>query len=150
MASLGSNMTSRLVDALYTEAMLLADEMRGYFDDQGLAERDALPPRERAAFACEALKGTARLMQVIGWLLMRRAIEHGELAEGDPSSAERRLGEAPAVDREALQRFPEGARRLLTAVVELYDRVRRIDEAAEPVSVSPAHSLLQKIQGSLR
>ena len=27
--------TSRLIDSLYTEAMLLADEARSYFDDAG-------------------------------------------------------------------------------------------------------------------
>ena len=31
--------TSRLIDSLYTEAMLLADETRSYFDDIGRDER---------------------------------------------------------------------------------------------------------------
>lgn len=32
--------TSRLIDSLYTEAMLLADEARSYFDDAGRDERE--------------------------------------------------------------------------------------------------------------
>ena len=34
--------TSRLIDSLYTEAMLLADEARAYFDDAGRDERSTL------------------------------------------------------------------------------------------------------------
>jgi len=34
--------TSRLIDSLYTEAMLLADEARSYFDDAGREDRAML------------------------------------------------------------------------------------------------------------
>ena len=34
-----ARITSRLIDSLYTEAMLLADEARSYFDDAGRDER---------------------------------------------------------------------------------------------------------------
>ena len=38
-----------LIDALYVEAMVLADEARSYFDDGGRLEREALAPMgERA------------------------------------------------------------------------------------------------------
>ena len=33
----------RLIDSLYVEAMLLADDARSYFDDDGREERDAFP-----------------------------------------------------------------------------------------------------------
>ena len=36
--------TPRLIDALYTEAMLLADEARHYFDDVGRNDRTTLEP----------------------------------------------------------------------------------------------------------
>ena len=35
-----ARITSRLIDSLYTEAMLLADEARSYFDDAGRDERN--------------------------------------------------------------------------------------------------------------
>jgi hypothetical protein len=35
--------TSRLIDALYTEAMVLADEARSYFDDVGRNAQDSDP-----------------------------------------------------------------------------------------------------------
>ena len=39
--------TSRLIDSLYTEAMLLADEARSYFDEAGRDERSTLEPFAR-------------------------------------------------------------------------------------------------------
>jgi len=44
--------TSRLIDSLYTEAMLLADEARHYFDDIGRDDRATLHPFARVGFAC--------------------------------------------------------------------------------------------------
>ncbi|MEA3059703.1 MAG: regulator of CtrA degradation, partial [Sphingomonadales bacterium] len=54
--------TSRLIDSLYTEAMLLADEARSYFDEAGRDERSTLEPFARVGFACESLKVTTRIM----------------------------------------------------------------------------------------
>ena len=71
--------TSRLIDSLYTEAMLLADEARSYFDDAGREERSTLEPFARVGFACESLKVTTRIMHIVAWLLTQRAIELGEI-----------------------------------------------------------------------
>ena len=48
-ASSGANarITPRLIDSLYTEAMVLADEARAYFDDAGRDERQLLDPFAR-------------------------------------------------------------------------------------------------------
>ncbi|WP_342454590.1 DUF1465 family protein [Sphingomonas sp. H160509] len=72
-------MQRRLIDALYSEAMLLADEARTYFDEAGRVEREALDPLIRVSFSCESLKVTTRLMHVIAWLLTQRAVQAGEL-----------------------------------------------------------------------
>jgi regulator of CtrA degradation len=149
----GPTLATRVVDALYTEALLLADETRGYFDDAGAAERDTLPPKLRVEFACEALKGTTRLMQVVGWLLMRKAVHAGELPLGAGTADNRRLGEAPPLDPAVVARLPHTARRLLASGEDLYQRVRRIDEGLEPpapvMAASPALSLLQRLERSL-
>lgn len=146
----GATLASRLIDGLYTEAMLLADETRGYFEGEGVAEREALPPRERVDFACEALKGTTRLMHVIAWLLVRRAISEGELEPGDAAAPQRRLGETPPLDLDALAGLPEPARRLLSQGADLYERVRRLDEGSiVPTAIaSPALSLIQRLERS--
>ena len=75
--------TSRLIDSLYTEAMLLADEARSYFDDAGRDERRTLEPFARVGFACESLKVTTRIMHIVAWLLTQRAVETGEIKSAD-------------------------------------------------------------------
>ena len=86
--------TPRLVDSFYTEAMLLADEARSYFDDSGREDRVTLDPFVRVNFACESLKVTTRIMHIVAWLLTQRAIESGEIPYREGRRPERRLGHA--------------------------------------------------------
>jgi regulator of CtrA degradation len=82
------------VDSFYTEAMVLADEARAYFDEAGRDDRGALDPFVRVAFACESLKVTTRIMHIVAWLLTQRAVESGEIISADGRRPERRLGNA--------------------------------------------------------
>ena len=92
-------LTPKLVDGLYVEAMVLADEARSYFDTGGRDDRLALDPLDRVGFSCESLKVTTRLMHVIAWLLTQRAVAAGELSRAQAGMAERRLGAAADTDR---------------------------------------------------
>jgi regulator of CtrA degradation len=142
-------MTSRLVDSLYTEAMLLADEARGYFDELGRSDRDGLSPIERVGFSCESLKVTTRLMHVIAWLLTRKAVAAGEISESDAGDS-RRLGEAAASEADVVAVLPETARELIRASIDLYDRVARIDQdMVTPDTISPALGLIRRIERAL-
>jgi regulator of CtrA degradation len=146
-----SQLTPKLVDALYVEAMVLADEARSDFDTIGRDDRLSLDPIDRVGFSCESLKVTTRLMHVIAWLLTQRAVAAGELSRAQAGEAERRLGEAPQTDRDLFPRLPEAAADLVRASEELYDRVSRIDAghfSDEPTG-SPARSLLSRLQRSL-
>jgi regulator of CtrA degradation len=146
-----SRLTPKLIASLYTEAMLLADEARSYFDREGRDERAALDPMVRVGFSCESLKVTTRLMHVIAWLLTQKAVEAGELSRTQARRPARRLGEAPESDPAQLAALPESALVLVHASRDLYDRVRRLDEGglvAEP-QASPARSLLSRLERSL-
>src|SRR5881398_3129221 len=112
--------TSRLIDSLYTEAMLLADEARSYFDDAGRDERSMLEPFARVGFACESLKVTTRIMHIVAWLLTQRAIESGEIPARDGRRPERRLGHAQDTDPLVLAALPPSAQRLISASSDLY------------------------------
>jgi regulator of CtrA degradation len=145
-----AELTPRLIDSLYVEAMVLADEARAYFDSSGRDDRLALDPRVRIGFACESLKVTTRLMQVVAWLMTQRAVSAGELSRAHAGSAERRLGDAPESEAELLPLLPEAAVALIRSSQDLYDRVRRMDEGAAPEpQPSPARSLLSRLQRSL-
>jgi len=144
-------LTPKLVDGLYVEAMVLADEARFYFDTAGRDDRLELDPIDRVGFSCESLKVTTRLMHVIAWLLTQRAVAAGELSPVQAGDAERRLGDAPDTDAALFPRLPQAAAELVQASEELYGRVARLDAgsfAAGPAG-SPARSLLNRLQRSL-
>ena len=136
----------RLVDSLYVEAMLLADEARGYFDEIGRDERDALTALNRVAFSCESLKVTTRLMHIIAWLLTQRAVDSGELSPGDAMRPSRRLGEAPETDDAVLAVMPAQAVVIMVTSIDLFRRVARLDLALEaPVAHSPARNMMDRL-----
>ena len=143
--------TSRLIDSLYTEAMLLADEARSYFDDAGRDERAGLTPFARVGFACELLKVTTRIMHIVAWLLTQRAIESGELNMVGVRRPERRLGHAQDSDPAVVDQLPDAARQLIQASTELYARIKRIDEGGleAEASQSPARALMGRLERGL-
>jgi regulator of CtrA degradation len=142
-----SRVHRKLIDQLYVEAMLLADEARAYFDEIGRDERDALAALTRVAFSCESLKVTTRLMHIIAWLLTQRAVDAGEMPRRDALDPSRRLGTAPQSDPAALEAMPEPARALIEASADLYRRVARLDEAQgqDDAPASPARSMLGRL-----
>jgi len=146
-----SRMTPRLIDSLYVEAMVLADEARAYFDRNGRDDRMALDPLVRVGFSCESLKVTTRLMHIIAWLLTQRAVEAGELTPVQARKPARRLGDATDSDPLLLEQLPGAALQLVQASSELYARVRRLDEGSGGIEPqpSPARSLLSRLERSL-
>jgi regulator of CtrA degradation len=146
-----ARITPRLIDSLYTEAMLLADEARSYFDDAGRDERAMLDPFARVGFACESLKVTTRIMHIVAWLLTQRAIESGEIPGRDGRRPERRLGHAQETDPAVVAALPPSAQRLINASADLYARVKRLDEGGIETDVpqSPARALMGRLERGL-
>ena len=143
--------TSRLIDSLYTEAMLLADEARHYFDEAGRDERASLEPFARVGFACESLKVTTRIMHIVAWLLTQRAIESGEIPGRDGRRAERRLGHAQDSDPAVVSQLPPAAQKLINSSADLYARVKRLDEGGLEAEApqSPARALMGRLERGL-
>jgi regulator of CtrA degradation len=139
-------LTSRLIDALYTEAMVLADEARSYFDSE--RAREIAPADVAVAFSCESLKVTTRLMHVIAWLLNQKAIRAGEIHPSDMMQELDELGYAPATDDWMVARMPEEARSLIFASEDLYYRVQRIGSnlQAETNQMPEPHRMIEQIR----
>ena len=146
-----ARITPRLIDSLYTEAMILADETRAYFDETGREDRQSLEPFARVGFACESLKVTTRIMHIVAWLLTQRAIESGEIALFDGRRPERRLGNAQDSDPAVVEQLPASAQRLINASSDLYARIKRIDEGQVETEVpqSPARALMGRLERGL-
>ena len=147
-----ARITPRLVDSFYTEAMVLADEARHYFDDAGRYARQELDPFARVGFACESLKVTTRIMHIVAWLLTQRAIESGEIPARQGRRPERRLGHAQDSDPAIVEQLPEAAQRLIHGSADLYARVKRLDEGTmfdEEPAPSPARALMGRLERGL-
>lgn len=138
----------RLVNALYTEAMVLADEARAYFDHYGKSERAPLDPLARVNFSCESLKVTTRLMHILAWLLSERSVEMGQMTREAAEDSHRKLGEVAETDPQVLASLPAEAVALIASAQDLYERVRRLDdEAPFPTpTASPALGLLDRLE----
>lgn len=144
----GGALTPKLIDGLYVEAMVLADEARSYFDMAARDDRLALDPVDRVGFSCESLKVTTRLMHVIAWLLTQRAVAAGELSHNQAGETSRRLGSASDTDAGLFPRLPEAAAELIRSSEDLYGRVARLDAGSfgEARIGSPARSLLGRLE----
>jgi regulator of CtrA degradation len=136
-------LTHKVINSLYLEAMVLADEARAYFDQFGREARDGMTPLQRVSFSCESLKVTTRLMHIIAWLL-------GQRAGGDSFGIQQPLGKAATSDREVLAGLPEDARVLIVASEELYVRTKRLESQMDrPIEAdNPARALLAQIERS--
>jgi regulator of CtrA degradation len=137
--------TPKLVDSLYTEAMVLADEARSYFDSD--RARRISPAEVAVAFSCESLKVTTRLMHVIAWLLNQKALRAGELGESDRADD---LGYAPATDSYWVDDLPAEARALILASEDLYYRVQRVSQSVvrEPEEVPEPLVMIERLRAA--
>jgi regulator of CtrA degradation len=148
-AYLDPSLHRRLVDSLYLEAMVMADEARSYFDGGALADQHIQDPLRRVAFACESLKVTTRLMHIIAWLLSQRAWQRGEISDADLADEKYRLGPATLSDPAQAADFPFAARALIEGSQDLYDRVMRLqdrlDRLSAPSDPGPARALLDRL-----
>jgi len=148
-ATTETEITAKVIDSLYVEAMVLADDARAYFDNFSREEREGLAPVARVAFSCEALKVTTRLMHVIAWLLARKAYFSGEPGRAFAPTSDS-LGTVGHTDDITLAGLPPSARTRIAASIDLYDRVLRLDGRLREVRevVSPARNLMQQLARS--
>jgi regulator of CtrA degradation len=144
-----TDITRRLVDSLYVEAMVLTDEARAYFDEFSRGDRSQLDPVMRVSFSCESLKVTTRLMHIIAWLLAYRASgEGGSDQISLPIDAPMRLGNPVSSEREVLDKLPIHARQIVETSIDLYARIRRVEaDIVQPMPTSsPTHVLMGRLQ----
>lgn len=122
-----ASLRPRLVEALYGEALMLADEVRAGFD---LSELEATPGRPqdpfRVALSCEALRATTRMMHAVAWLLNRRAYLRGELSLHQLRNTGA-LSHLPGRDAERVALLPLHLRQLVETSEAFYRRLLRFE-----------------------
>ncbi|WP_336985761.1 DUF1465 family protein [Altererythrobacter aquiaggeris] len=124
-----TDINPRIVELLYSEALLLADDVRASFQLSGnLAGGGDSEDMLRVAHSCEGLRTTTRMMHVLAWLLNRRAYFAGDLSEFQL----RRHGRLPSdnsSENEHLVRLAPEIRKLVEKTERFHARIARLDEA---------------------
>jgi regulator of CtrA degradation len=117
----------------YNEAMDLLVEVRDYLAHREPIDRQALTPLDRLHFCCETMRLTARLTQIMAWLLAQRAVFAGEITQQDALAEHDALAELEiCMGDEAGSGavLPQRLLSLLDRSRRLYLRVARLDELA--------------------
>ncbi len=117
----------QIINGLYIEAVVLADEARAYFDFQARTNRAEIDRYERLDFACESLKISTRIMHSIAWLLVQRAVLSSELPESARLEDKYQLGAAQDTDPLVRAKLSPEMEGLILISEDLYNRVARLE-----------------------
>ena len=117
----------------YDEALGLLEAARVYLSVLEPIDRRGLAMPERLRLCSETLRMTARLTQIMAWLLSQRAVHAGEISGTEALSDQRELAEVDVCMARGEQDW-RGLPRRLVALLDrshrLYIRVARLDEFA--------------------
>ncbi len=138
------NLTQRLVEGLYCEAIALSDEVRAAFDLSGkIDDARESESAQRIALSCEALRTTTRMMHAIAWLLNHRAFFAGELSDFQLRRHGRLVPDCPSADPDRLDLLEPQVRALIMATERFYARLQRIDRGWRERPLAPPGALLR-------
>ncbi len=77
--------------ALFDEGMALVNAAAAYLDGAGRVDVKRLDRTAALAYAVESMRLTTRLIQVASWLLLQRAVNHGELTRPEAAIEQKRI-----------------------------------------------------------
>ena len=117
----------------YDEAVDLLVETRDYVASVAGNGHRWAPEVDGLKISGELYRVTARLTQVMAWLLIQRAVQTGELSASDATVSRHRLNGHNVclnADMHENPMVPERLKDLLSRSYRLYVRVARLDELA--------------------
>jgi regulator of CtrA degradation len=116
----------------YDEALAMLRETRDYLAGRGKMELRTLANEAALDYSRESMRLTARLTQVMAWLLLQRAVHVGEITPEDARKPEHRLSgqDICLAPSDGLERLPSRLISLLERSDSLYRRIERLDQLA--------------------
>ncbi|MHA6334614.1 DUF1465 family protein [Qipengyuania sp. CAU 1752] len=124
--SASTDITATIIEELYPQALVLADDVRAAFDLG--TPREVGNDLVRIALSTEGLKTTTRIMHVLAWLLNQRAYFRGEMSAYQLERHGLLPPDRPPEDSQmALLEIPTQLLILETQI--LHARVARLDRA---------------------
>ena len=116
----------QVVEELYEETLLLADEARAVFDMRNREPGESEDNTARIALSIEGLRTTTRLMNLLAWLLNQRAFFAGELTELQVRRCGSLAQDRPS-DPVQMAQLELATRALIRESERLYARAGRLD-----------------------
>lgn len=116
----------QVVEELYEETLLLADEARAVFDMRNREPGESEDNSGRIALSIEGLRTTTRLMNLLAWLLNQRAFFAGELTEMQVKRCGPLAQDRPS-DPVQMAQLELATRALIRESERLYARAGRLD-----------------------
>jgi regulator of CtrA degradation len=121
---------STLLDRTFDEGVALTIETRNYIAFHEQADRREMDLPRCLQVGYQHTRVSARLIQVMTWLLSMKALLAGEIAPEQFATPQYRLAggdECEIPSGPELQELPQGLRSLLERSYLLYSRIQRLD-----------------------
>lgn len=144
------DISEEIIESLYSEALVLADDVRAAFDMRLNDAMDDADDLTRVGLSIEGLRTTTRVMHVLAWLLNQRAYHSGDLTHSQLMRHGALPEERPS-DPDNLDRLEPETRALIEESERLHARVARLDRswrAQEAEAYTPVQSLHGRIQAA--
>ncbi len=116
--------------SVFREGMALVEEAAGYLEGPGRAEAKTLEAELSFAYATESMRLTTRLMQLASWLLIRRAVNEGEmtLEQADEEEHKVKLQAIGSLARaKGYEELPASMKDLVERSLRFYERILKLD-----------------------
>ncbi|MGB7369077.1 MAG: DUF1465 family protein [Methylovirgula sp.] len=127
--------------SLFHEGMALVEETAVYLDGEGREDARKLSRIVALAYATESMRLTTRLMQIASWLLLQRAVNEGELTQGEAATEKRkvRLSEQQtSTGPEVVAKLPPRLVSIIERSLRLQARILRLDLLIHPATETGA------------
>jgi regulator of CtrA degradation len=122
---------SEQFSVVFQEGMGLVEATATYLDGDGRSDAKELDTHISLAYATESMRLTTRLMQLASWLLIRRAVNDGEMTPEQAFEEQNKVKfqhMASNADDKAYAALPVRLRELNEASLNLHRRVIAIDK----------------------
>lgn len=146
-----ATLNKRIVEGLYCEALVLAEEVRAEFALSGRIEQAGQDEDlARVALSCVGLRTTTRMMHAIAWLLNHRAYLMGELSEFQLRRYGALAPDDPGAEPANFALLEPEVRELVEATERFYARLLRLDAAWRQRQPEVPPGALQRLRQRFR
>ena len=122
---------SEKFSVVFREGMALVEATAAYLDGDGRKDARELSSTTSLSYATVSMRLTTRLMQLASWLLIRRAVNDGEMTPGEAFAEQNKVKFQPSsnpLKDDAYEELPARLRELNEASMSLHRRVLAIDK----------------------